>query len=129
MGSQVSTNGATPAVAPASFSEAPASATLRVVSATGFEVLLTTRAGRMSDLLGQLATLEAWLSDHQWTPAPTGRPTGKVTAQTQASDGPAPVCDKCSQPMIRRTTRDGSRSFWSCQTRFGSEWCKGKPKQ
>ena len=127
MGNQVSTNGATPTVAPASFSEAPASATLRVVSATGFEVLLTTRAGRMSDLLGQLTTLESWLVDHQWQAAPTGRPTGK--ALTQASDGPAPTCDKCGQPMIRRTTRDGSRSFWSCQTRFGQEWCKGKPKQ
>lgn len=129
MTTQVSTNGNGHTHAPASFTEAPASATLRVVSATGFEVLLTTRAGRMSDLLSQLTTLEAWLSDHQWTPAPTGRPTGKATAQAQASDGPAPTCDKCGQPMIRRTTRDGSRSFWSCQTRYGSEWCKGKPKE
>ena len=130
MGNQVNTNGAPPTVAPASFSEAPASATLRVVSATGYEVLLTTRAGRMADLLSQLTTLESWLSDHQWTPAPTGRPTGKATAQTQAQDGPAPCCDRCGQPMIRRQTRDGSRSFWSCSTKYGNgQWCQGKPKQ
>lgn len=129
MTTQVSTNGNAHTPAPASFTEAPASATLRVVTPTGYEVLLTTRAGRMSDLLGQLTTLESWLVDHQWQAAPTGRPTVKASAPTQASDGPAPTCDKCGQPMIRRTTRDGSRSFWSCQTRFGQEWCKGKPKQ
>lgn len=127
MSAQLQTPNGNAPTAP-SFSEAPASATLRVVSATGFEVLLTTRAGRMSDLLTQLTTLESWLVDHQWQAAPTGRPTGKATAQAQASDEPAPTCDRCGQVMVKKQRRDGTGSFWSCQTRYGQEWCKGKPK-
>ena len=43
---------------------------------------------------------------------------------------PAPLCDKCGQPMKRRTTKDGTRSFWSCATKYGDgNWCQGKPKQ
>ena len=111
------------------WTEAPASATLRVVTPTGYEVLLTTRAGRMSDLLTQLTTLETWLVDHQWQAAPTGK--GKPqAAQGDAATEDAPLCDKCGQPMKRRTTKDGTRSFWSCATKYGDgNWCQGKPKQ
>ena len=115
-------NGQPPAPA---FSEAPASINTLVTSPAGFSYQLTMRAARVGDLLQQARTLEAWLTENGWTPA--SKATGK--AQTQAADEPAPVCDRCGQPMVKKQRRDGTGSFWSCQTRFGSEWCKGKPKQ
>ena len=133
MSAQVTTpNGHTPA-APAAqtWTEAPASATLRVVTPTGYEVLLTTRAGRMADLLTQLTTLESWLVDHQWQAAPTSKGNGKASqgdAANSVQTEPAPTCDRCGQPMKRRTTKDGSRAFWSCATKYGDgSWCQGKP--
>lgn len=128
MSAQVTTptNGNAPTAQ--TWTEAPASATLRVVTPTGYEVLLTTRAGRMSDLLTQLTTLEAWLVDHQWQAAPTGK--GKPIQGDAATGENPPLCDKCNQPMKRRTTKDGSRSFWSCATKYGDgAWCQGKPRQ
>ena len=127
MSAQLQTNGHTPPAAP-SFSEAPASATLRVVSANGFEILLTTRAGRMADLLSQLTTLESWLVDHQWQAAPTGK--GKATQGTQGDgdESDAPLCAIHKTPMVRRS-KDG-RSWWSCSHKLDTgEWCPYRPKQ
>lgn len=126
MTTQTNGNGAAPPAAP-TFSEAPASATVKVTSPQGYEFMLTTRAGRMADLLSQVTTLESWLVDHNWRAAPTGKGPGKAQADAAPVE-PSPTCDKCGQPMTRRTTKDGSRSFWSCSTKFGNgEWCKGKP--
>lgn len=116
------TNGHTP---PQNWTEAPASATLRVVTPTGYEVLLTTRAGRMSDLLTQLTTLESWLVDHQWQAAPTGK--GKPQAAQGDGDEPAPVCAIHGKPMTRRS-KDG-RSWWSCSEKLADgTWCPYRPK-
>lgn len=110
------------------WTEAPASATLRVVTPQGFDVLLTSRAGRMSDLLAQLATLETWLSEHGWQPAPT-RSTGGPAAQAQDA-GQAetpPLCAIHKTPMTKRT-KDG-RSWWSCNEKLDTgEWCPYRPK-
>lgn len=114
------------------WTEAPASATLKVVTPSGgFEVLLTSRASRMSDLLAQLTTLEAWLIEHGWQPAPS-RTTGPQQAQGNTTEGeaaPVVLCDTCGRPMKQKPRRDGNGMFWSCETRYGSEWCKGKPKK
>ena len=127
MATQVQSNGHTPTTM--TVLEHPASATLRVVSASGFEVLLTTRAGRMADLLSQLATLESWLVDHQWQAAPTGK--GKPS-QGDAANGvqseAAPICAIHNKPMTRRTTKDGTRSFWSCSGRLSDgSYCPYRP--
>ena len=128
MSAQLQSNGHTPTAQ--IWTEAPASATLRVVTPTGYEVLLTTRAGRMSDLLSQLTTLESWLVDHQWQAAPTGKSKPQANQGDAATGENPPLCDKCNQPMKRRTTKDGSRAFWSCATKYGDgQWCQGKPKQ
>lgn len=129
MSAQVTTNGNGHPSAVTTWTEAPASATLRVVTPTGYEVLLTTRAGRMADLLTQLTTLEAWLSDHQWTPAPTGKGTqGKAQAQQgDAAQEDAPVCAIHGKPMTRRS-KDG-RSWWSCSEKLSDgTWCPYRPK-
>ena len=113
------------------WTEAPASATLRVVTPQGYEILLTNRANTMNLLLGQLAALETWLSEHGWQPAPT-RSTGGPPAQAAQGNAPteeAAICDTCGRPMKRKERSDGKGYFWSCQTKYGSEWCKGKPKK
>ena len=121
-------NGTAPAP---TFTEAPASINVRVVSPAGFDYLLTMRAARVGDVLNQAQDLEKWLLSHHWTPAaPRAQAphNGNGQAITPAPAEPAPLCDKCGQPMKRRTTKDGTRSFWSCSTRYGNgQWCQGKP--
>ena len=110
------------------FSEAPASINTFVTSPAGFSYQLTMRAARVGDLLQQARTLEAWLTENGWTPGKApGKPSQGDAANSVQSE-PAPTCDRCGQPMVKKQRRDGTGSFWSCQTRFGSEWCKGKPK-
>src|SRR5437016_6124239 len=43
---------------------------------------------------------------------------------------PSTTCPSCGQPMKRRTTKDGPRSFWSCQTKYGNgKGVKGSPSR
>ena len=60
------TNGATPAVAPASFGEAPASATVDAISPSGRRWLLTTRASTVGELMQRVEYLDRWLSFVCW---------------------------------------------------------------
>ena len=121
-------NGNAPALA---FNEAPASINTFVTSPAGFSYQLTMRGARVGDLLQQARTLESWLTENGWTPA--SKAQGKASqgdAANSVQGEPAPLCDKCGQPMKRRTTKDGTRSFWSCATKYGDgNWCQGKPKQ
>ena len=129
MSAQIQTNGNGHTPAPASWTEAPASATVKVTTPGGYDLMITFRATRVADLLSQAQTVETWLIAHNFTPAPT-RPASKPQdAANGVQSEPAPVCDRCGQPMKRRTTKDGSRSFWSCATKYGDgSWCQGKPK-
>ena len=120
MSAQVTTpNGHTP-TAP-SFSEAPASATVEAYDSSGRRWLLTTRAATTGELLTRLPVLTGWLDDHGWQ----ARTPGKASQ----ADEPAPTCDRCGQVMVKKQRRDGTGTFWSCQTRYGQEWCKGKPRK
>ena len=127
MTTQVHPNGTTPAP---TFTEAPASINVRVVSPAGFDYLLTMRAARVGDVLNQAQDLEKWLLSHHWTPA-APRPAAQAPHNGQASAPaePAAICDRCGQPMVKKQRRDGNGTFWSCQTRYGQEWCKGKPRK
>lgn len=118
------TNGNGNAPTAPTFNEAPASATLRVVTPTGYEVLLTTRAVKMFDLLGQLATLESWLAEHQWTPAPTGRPASKASQGNAANSvpGDAPLCPTHQKPM-----KPGKGGGWYCPVKLLEDDGTGKP--
>ena len=128
MGSQVTTNGATQPAAPASFSEAPASVNVFATSPAGFTYQLTMRAARVADVLSQAAQLEAWLTSHNWTP---GKATGKAVpgdAANSVQSEAAPVCAIHGKPMTRRTTKDGTRSFWSCSERLNDgSYCPYRP--
>jgi len=123
MGSQVNTDGHAPAV---THTEAPASATTKVVSPAGFEYLLTMRSTKVSDVLSQAATLESWLTAHDWTPAPSySKPSHHAINSVSSEAG---ICDTCGEAMTQKPRRDGNGTFWSCGTRKGGNWCKGRPK-
>lgn len=131
MSAQLQSNGnGTAPTAPASFSEAPASVNVFATSPAGFTYQLTMRAARVADVLSQAAQLEAWLTSHNWTP---GKAPGKAVpgdAANSVQSEAAPTCDRCGQPMKRRTTKDGTRSFWSCGTKYADgQWCQGKPRK
>lgn len=114
---------AQPAAAAPSFGEAPASATVDAISPSGRRWLLTTRAATVGELMQRVEYLDRWLSDHEWSIRP---------AQAAQGAGPveeAAICDTCGQPMVRKPRRDGRGTFWSCQTKYATGWCKGKPKQ
>ena len=110
-----------PGSAPVQWTEAPASATLRVVTPQGYEILLTNRANTMSLLLGQLAALETWLSEHNWTPAPT-RTAAAPAAQAQQGEGDAPLCPTHGKPM-----RQGKGGGWFCPVKVADDDGTGKP--
>ena len=122
MGSQVTTNGATPAVAPANFTEAPASATVEAFDASGRRWLLTTRAATTSELLTRLPVLAGWLDDHGWQ----ARATSK-TSQGDALPGEnPPLCAIHKTPMQRRS-KEG-RSWWSCSHKLDDgTYCPYRP--
>lgn len=128
MSAQVTTNGNGPAPAVA-FSEAPASINTFVTSPAGFSYQLTMRAARVGDLLQQARTLEAWLTENGWTPGKApGKPSQGDAANSVQSE-PAPVCAIHGKPMTRRTTKDGTRSFWSCSEKLADgTWCPYRPK-
>ena len=136
MAATVTTNGnpapASPTVTP---TEWPASATIRVTSPKGLDVLLTLRAARVADVLTQLETLEGWLIGRNWTPAPTPKgaaspsTAGQGNGQAQGEGEPAAICDTCGRPMKQKPRRDGKGYFWSCETKYGAEWCKGRPRK
>jgi len=126
MSNQVSTNGATPAVAPASFSEAPASATVEAFDASGRRWLLTTRATTTGELLTRLPVLATWLDDHGWQARTPGK-TSQGDAANSVPTEPAPMCAIHNKPMTRRS-KDG-RSWWSCSEKLADgTWCPYRPK-
>lgn len=110
------------------FSEAPASVNVFATSPAGFTYQLTMRAARVADVLSQAAQLEAWLTSHNWTP---GKAPGKASqgdAANSVQSEAAPVCAIHGKPMTRRTTKDGTRSFWSCSERLSDgSYCPYRP--
>ena len=121
MTTPVHTNGLTPQV----WTEAPASATFRVTTPGGYEVLLTTRASKMADLIAQLATLETWLIDRDWKPAGQ-RPQAPGNGQSEDEAAQAPLCGFHGNPMQKRQGRNGA--FWSCSQKLpNGEFCSYRP--
>lgn len=106
---------------PAGFTEAPASATARVISPQGFEWLVTTRDAKVSALLDKMTYLENYLLDRNWQPA-NGGGRGSAGASS-APSGDAPVCE-FHGPMKQSTKAPGS---WFCPSKMGNgEYCKSK---
>lgn len=114
------TNGTT-ATAP-SFTEAPASINVRVVSPAGFDYQLTMRAARVGDVLNQAQELEKWLLSHDWKPAAT-RPQAAQghTANGVQADG-APTCPTHNKPM-----KPGRNGGWYCPEKIAPDDGTGKP--
>ena len=117
MGNQVTTNGATQPAAPASFSEAPASATVEAYDSSGRRWLLTTRAATTGELLTRLPVLTGWLDDHGWQ----ARASGKAS-QGDAAPADAPLCPTHQKPM-----KPGKGGGWYCPTKLLEDDGTGKP--
>jgi len=136
MAAPMTTNGTPPAASPSpTFAEAPASATLRTISPTGYDIMWTVRADSVKGLTERVAFLAEWLGKQGYTPTParpaTGAPStaGQGNGQAQGEGEPAAICDTCGRPMKQKPRRDGKGYFWSCETKYGAEWCKGRPRK
>lgn len=131
MAAPMTTNGTPPAAAASpTFAEAPASATLRTISPSGFDIMWTVRADSVKGLTERVAFLAEWLGKQGYTPTPARPATGAPsTAQVQVAGEPAAICDTCGKPMVKKPRRDGRGTFWSCETKYGSEWCRGRPRK
>ena len=126
------TNGTTAPTGAASpsFTEAPASATLRTISPTGYDIMWTVRADSVKGLTERVAFLAEWLGRQGYTPTPARPATGAAPAQgTGRAEAEPAICDQCGRPMKQKPRRDGKGYFWSCETKYGSEWCKGRPRK
>ena len=125
MSAQLQSNGHTP---PAVTTTEPPRATARFISPNGVGWLVTVPAPTVAELLDRVALVEDKLLARHWTPA-EDRPAAKGNGKPSQADEPAPTCDRCGQVMVKKQRRDGTGTFWSCQTRYGQEWCKGKPRK
>ena len=110
-------NGATPTVAPAAFSEAPASARVDAISPSGRRWLLTTRAATVGELMQRVEYLDRWLSDHAWTAG-----AGRASHNGQAAQGDAPLCPTHGKPM-----KQGKGGGWYCPVKLLEDDGTGKP--
>ena len=113
------TNGHTPTT-PA-FSEAPASATVKVTTPGGYDLMITFRATRVADLLQQAQTVEGWLIAHNFTPAPAFKGNGKPS-QGDAAPADAPLCPTHQKPM-----KPGKNGGWYCPVKLLEDDGTGKP--
>ena len=113
MATQVTPNGT--GHAPAAFTEAPASATVKVTTPGGYDLMITFRATRVADLLSQAQVVEGWLISHNFTPAPT-RPASKP------SQGDTPICPTHQTPM-----KQGKGGGWYCPIKLLEDDGTGKP--
>lgn len=89
------------------FTEAPASATARLISPQGVEWLLTCRDEQVSELIKKVDFLEAHLLEHGWT-SPGGR--AAAPAPAGGSDTPEGVESFAAEQLVA-TIRDG-KAYW-----------------
>jgi hypothetical protein len=107
------------------FTEAPASATVKVTSAAGYEWLLTTRANTSGELLDRLYPIEAWLQKHKWQPATRKPQAAQAAANGSAApaNGAIPLCPTHNSPM--KPSKHGTGYF--CPVKVADDDGTGKP--
>jgi hypothetical protein len=104
--------------------EAPASATVKALSANGFEVLFTIRDHDAAQLFTRLQSLVGYLEKSGYTPpaARGGKPKGPPPMQAPA-DGSAPMCPTHQKPM--KASQYGG---WYCSHKDDAGYCSQKAK-
>ena len=110
------------------FTEAPASATIKMYSPAGFDVLLTIRDNDAKALLARLNTALAWLPEHGFTP--TGyKPTNgnqPPPAPSQPAGAPPPAVTQAAGSAtfaagsLVATVNEG-KTYWKVR---GGRWAK-----
>jgi len=121
MATQINTHPQHTITPTATHSEAPASCTVKVISPAGYEYLLTMRSTKVSDVLSQAATLESWLTAHNWTPAPTRQASQGNRESHAGGSSDAPTCPTHNRPM-----KQGQRG-WFCPEKIAPDDGTGKP--
>lgn len=118
MSAQTNGNGAgTTAPAP-TFAEAPASATLRTISPTGYDIMWTVRADSVKGLTERVAFLADWLGKQGYTPTPARA----SSSTTQGTGQAAPICPAHGKPM-----KQGKGGDWYCTAKLADDGGDGKP--
>jgi len=127
------------------FAEAPASATVRMVSPGGYDVMLTLRGMTGAGLLPKVEALLMWATEHGYSPttAPArastntakGGSDGNGHSESKDADPDVLTDEKgkhykvCSEHQARMYEKSGKggETWYSHQLADGS-WCKGKAK-
>jgi len=120
------------------WTEAPASVTVRVLDAEGFDVMVTLRDDSGADLLPKVDAALKWLKSQGYRPTNghSAKGAGQVAqaAQDAAASDPDVLTDDrgkrykvCEQHQARmyEKTGKGGQHWYSHQLADGS-WCKGK---
>lgn len=79
--------------------EAPASATVKVISPNGFEILFTIRDTDAAMLFRRVQSMVGYLEHSGYTPPPQRGGRSKKTYVQAPADGGAPLCPVHNAPM------------------------------
>lgn len=126
MTTQVSNGNGAATTAPApTFAEAPASATLRTISPTGYDIMWTVRADSVKALTERVTFLADWLGKQGYTPTPTRAAAPATTAPNGQGNGQgaeaAPIC-----PTHGKAMKQG-RHGWFCPVKLLDDDGTGRP--
>jgi hypothetical protein len=113
--------------------EAPASATVKVMSTNGFSWLFTMRDEKASTLLYKIKAMEAHFIEAGWTPVIESRGGAKAEGTPQPA-GEAPICAIHSKPMVWKSgvskTTGRQYGFWACSEKLADgSFCPFKPQK
>ncbi len=111
--------------------EAPASATVKVVSPKGYSWLFTMRSDSAEDLLFKTLTMEGHFENYGWKPVEEGKQAAKAQGTPQPTGEP-PVCAIHGKPMEWKSgvskTNGRPYGFWSCTEKLADgSYCPYKP--
>jgi len=117
----------------ATYTEAPASFTVKLQSPDGYDCLLTLRGTSGADLLPKVGQILEWVKEHGYAPTNGHAGNGQAAAATASSDPDVltddkgkhyKVCQAHDARMYAKTGK-GGQVWYSHQTASG-DWCKGK---
>ena len=96
------------------YTEAPASTTIRATSPGGFDVMLTLRGVDGAELMPKVMAALAWLDEQGFTPAP-------VRSSQSSGNGNAPLC-----PTHHQAMKQSQHGGWYCPVKIADDGGDGK---
>jgi len=122
---------------PPTYTEAPASFCVKLLSPAGFDCMLTLRGMTGAELLPKAEALLAWANEHGYTPTPSNGRNGNghaATTGTPNAEAPADVQTDdqgkryrvCEVHQARMHEKAGKGGTWYSHQLADGTWCKGK---